>query len=119
MKENKIKISEDLSLTELKELLNSLKLYKDLGDKLWNRWKILFKSISNDKNIYKIEYFEGMKKETALKEWLKAYKQIFWKEPKEKNIILISKESLEGGIRIYKNDSLVDLSFKKVSDALK
>lgn len=119
MNENKINISKDLSLSESKELLKSLKLYEDLGNKLWNRWRTLFKSISSGESIYKIEYFDSSSKTDALAEWLIAYKKVFWETPKTENIILEAKKSLAWGIRIYKDDKLVDLSFKKAEDALK
>ena len=119
MKENKINIFEDLSLSESKELLRSLKLYEDLWKKLWNRWRELFKSISSWKSIYKIEYFEKASKSDAIEEWLIAFKKVFWDTPKVEDIKLQSKKSLGWGIRIYKWDNLVDLSFKKAEDALK
>jgi len=107
------------SLIELKEILKSLKLYKDLSSKLWSRWKNIFKSITNKTSIYKIEYFEKSSKQDALAEGLIAYKKIFGDTPKTEEINLVAKKSLEGWIRIYKDDNLVDLSFKKASDALK
>lgn len=119
MKENKVNISENLSLSESKELLKSLKLYDDLWKKLWIRWKNLFKSISSWKSIYKIEYFEHFSEWDALKEWLITYTKVFWETPKKEDIILEAKKSLDWGIRVYKDDKLVDLSFKKAEDALK
>ena len=107
------------SLSDLKEVLKSLRLYKDLSEKLWNRGKELFKSIESNTSIYKIEYFSWSSKEDALKEWLIAYKKIFGVSPKIEEINLIKKESLEWWIRIYKDDNLSDLSFKKASEALK
>lgn len=119
MKENKINISDGLSLSESKELLKSLKMYDDLSKKLWTRWKNLFKSISSWKSIYKIEYFENFSKSDALEEWLIAYTKVFWETPKKEDIIFEAKKSLAWGIRIYKDDKMVDLSFKKAEDALK
>ena len=119
MKENKINISEDLSLSESKELLRSLKLYEDLWKKLWNRGEKLFKSISSWKSIYKIEYFENASKKDAIEEWLIAFKKVFWETPKVEEITLEARKALAWGIRIYKDDNLLDLSFKKAEDALK
>jgi len=110
---------EGKSLSELKEILKSLRLYKDLSEKLWNRGKTLFANITSNTSNYKIEYFSGSDKEDALEEWLTAYTKIFGNAPKKEEVNLVSKDSLEWWIRIYKDDNLVDLSFKKVSEALK
>jgi hypothetical protein len=107
------------SLSDLKDILKSLKLYKDLSEKLWNRWRNIFKSISNNTPIYKIEYFESSSRQDALEEWLIAYKKIFGDTPKAEEINLVARKSLEWWIRIYKWDNLVDLSFKKASETLK
>ena len=110
---------EGKSLSELKEILKSLRLYKDLSVKLWNRWKKLFKNIIWNTNNFKIEYFSEMNEDDALEQWLTALKKIFWDDIKKQDIELIKKESLEWWIRIYKDDNLVDLSFKRASETLK
>jgi len=110
---------EGKSPEELKEILKSLRLYKDLSSKLWSRWKNIFKSILNNTSIYKIEYFEKSSKKDALAEGIVAYKKVFGETPKAEEINLVAKKSLEWWIRIYKDDSLVDLSFRKASEALK
>ena len=107
------------SLSELKEILKSLRLYKDLSEKLWNRWRNIFKSIMSNTSIYKIEYFESASKEDALEQWLTAYKKVFGESPKAEEVELIAKKSLEWWIRIYKDDNLVDFSFRKASETLK
>jgi len=107
------------SLSELKKILKSLKLYRDLSSKLWSRWKNIFKSIVSWTSIYKIEYFEKSSKQDALDEWLIAYKKIFGDTPTIEEITFVSKKSLEWWIRVYKDDNLVDLSFRKASEALK
>ena len=110
---------EGKTLSELKVILKSLRLYKDLSSKLWSRWKNIYKSTTNNTSIYKIEYFEKSSKQDALAEWLVAYEKIFGETPKSEEINLVAKKSLEWWIRIYKDDSLVDLSFRKASEALK
>jgi len=107
------------SLSDLKEVLKSLRLYKNLSEKLWNRWRNIFKSIVTNTSIYKIEYFESASKEDALAQWLVAYNKVFGITPKATEVNLIAKKSLEWWIRIYKDDNLVDLSFRKASEALK
>lgn len=110
---------ESLKLSELRDLLKSLKLYKDLSWKLWNRWKRLFWSIISKKSLYRVEYFETISEKEALNEALFAYKKVFGENPETKDITLISKKSLDWWIKIYKDDSLVDLSFKRLENILK
>lgn len=107
-----------INLSELKKILKSLMLYKDLYVKLWNRWKKLFSSISSWKSIYRIEYFDAINEKEALEEGLIAYKKVFWYSPNREDISLEKKKSLIWGIRIYKDDNMVDLSFKKVENIL-
>lgn len=118
MKEKNINL-EWKTLSEVKDLLKSLKLYKDLTNKLWNRWKRLFSSLENNTSIYKVEYFEWASKDDALSEALITYDKVFWEKPSKDDIILESKKTLEWGIRVFKDDNLVDLSFKKASETLK
>ncbi len=103
-----------LNIWQLKEILKSLRLYKDLLAKLWNRGRDLFFSKIFEKNIYKVEYFESVWEKEALIEALKAYNKIFWISPSKEDIILKPKNSLEGWIRIHKDDCMADLSFKKL-----
>jgi hypothetical protein len=107
-----------LDLSKLKEVLKSLKLYKDLSSKLWNRGKKLFTSIKSKKSLYKVEYFEGISEKEALREALLAYKRVFGETPNSEDIILQSKKSLDWGIKIYKDDNMSDLSFKKIENIL-
>ena len=102
------------SLSNLQELLKSLKLYRDLIWKLWNRWKLLFDSISNNKSIYKLEYFEGLSEKEALLKAQEAYKKVFWEEIAEEQIILKSKKTLEWWIKVFRDDEMVDLSFNRI-----
>lgn len=119
MTKERSKIFEGLNLSELKDLAKSLKLYKDLSSKLWNRWKKLFWSIVWNKSLYKVEYFESLSEKEALSEALVAFKKVFGEEPKKEDITLQSKKALDWGIKIYKDDNLVDFSFKKVENILK
>jgi hypothetical protein len=118
MANNNIFNLEGKNLWDLQNLLKNLKLYKDLTKKLGNRWKKLFDSITNNKSIYKVEYFDAISEEQALQEALMAFKKVFGEEPKKEDIVLKKKSSLEGWIRIFKDDNLVDLSFKKVEKSI-
>ncbi len=106
---------DNLSSLELKELLKKVKLYKDLTKNLWNRWKKLFKNITENTHSYKVEYFPSMNEEEVKKEALWVIEKVFGEKILEKDLNLVKKESLKWWIRVFKDDNLVDLSYKKVS----
>jgi len=107
------------TLWELKEILSNMKLYKDLTTKLWKRWKILFKSLIENKSIYKIEYYDKISNDLALEEWLKAFEKVFNEKIDKKDIIFREKSNLEWWIRVFKDDNMVDLSFSKIEKLIK
>jgi F0F1-type ATP synthase delta subunit len=47
------------------------------------------------------------------------YKKVFDVTPKKDEVEFLEKESLKGGIKVYFDDKVVDLSFDKVERALK
>jgi len=118
MTKKSINIPDNISGEELKKILKTLKLYKDLTKKLWNRWKALFKSILTWESEYKVEYYTHASKDDSLEEAIKVYKKVFWDDVSPDDIRLVEKESLEWGIKVFKDDNLVDLSFKKASEIL-
>ncbi len=119
MTKKNINIPNNISLEELKKILKTLKLYKNLTKKLWNRWKVLFKSILTWNSEYKVEYYIYSSEIESLKEAMEVYKKVFWVNVSSDLIKLVEKESLQWGIKVFKDDNLVDLSFKKASEILK
>ena len=107
------------TLSELQKILKQLKLYKDLTKKLWSRWKAIFDFLVNDKSLYKVEYYSGISEQEALKEAKIAYKKAFWEEIDDSQIVLKKKDKLDWGIRVFKNDKLLDLSFSKIEKLIK
>ena len=123
---NKIIHSEiqKLNLEDLKELLKNLKLFKDLIKKLWVRWKELFKRWLTWKKELIVEYFSSISEELAFEKAKVVYGKVFssnntfrWVSKKE--IKFISKKELWGGIKVYFDDSMVDLSFSKIEKFIK
>ncbi len=106
-------------ISKLKELLKNLKLYRDLTKKLWNRWKKLFDNLINKKDFYKVQYFSSLKQEDVEQEAIKAFKKIFSVDVNKENIVFEKNKWIDWWIRIFKNDDLVDLSFKKIENILK
>jgi len=112
-------IFDNLNKEQLNELLKTLKLYRNLTKKLWNRGKRLFKSIISWKSIYSVEYFIWASKDESLEEAIKIYKKVFWDDVSIDSINLLERESLQWWIKVFKDDNLVDLSFKKATEILK
>jgi len=108
-----------LNSSELKKILSWLKLYSDLTKKLWNRWKIIFNNILSWKDFYKVEYTSAFNKEKAWEESKKAYLKAFWNSPLKDDIVFIENNSILWGIKIFKNDEMVDLSLSKAIDQIK
>jgi len=103
----------DLDATQLQSLLKELKLYQNLSDQLWNRGKKLFHRNKENKHSFEVEYFSALSEDTAWEESKVVYKKIFNEEVERQDIKFIKSDSLWGGIKVYMNDSMVDLSFSK------
>lgn len=112
-------IWENQNKKELKDILNSLKLYKDLTRKLWSRWKELYKKYIENKSSYKVEYFSSIWKETVETEVKKVYLNIFKDPVSISEVKFIKSENIQWWIRVFKDDSMVDISYKKIWEMLK
>ena len=109
----------NLDSTSLPLLLKNIKLYKDLTKKLWNRWKKMFEKIKNDKSYYLVEYYPSVSEDYIFSMSGEVYKKVFWTTPSREEIVFSKKESILWGMKIYKDDQVVDLSFSKVEKELK
>jgi len=104
---------------QLKNLLNDLKFYKYATKKLWKRGRKVYKNKISDTSSYKVEFFPSIKEDIVIKEALKVYKDTFKDDISQDQISFIKNDNLDWWIRIYKDDNMVDLSFKKIEEKLK
>jgi len=109
----------NLKREELEKLLKELNLYNDLRKKLWKRGTNLFKRNINDSNLLEVEYFPSINENIAFDNALEIYIKVFNIKPKKEEIRFISKDSIGGWIKVYKDDLMVDFSFSKVENILK
>lgn len=109
----------NLKKEELEKLLAELNLYKDLWKKLWKRGTKLFKRNISGESLYEVEYFSSINEDIAYENAMQVYTKVFDVTPKKEEIRFISKDSIWGWIKVYKDDSMVDLSFSKVENLLK
>lgn len=110
---------ETLDLRQLNTLLSDLKGYKDMTKKLWKRGTALFHRNLSDTPFLQIEYFPSLSESDVFTSASGVYKKVFWIEPKQSEITFVKKESILGGMKIYKDDNVVDMSFSKVERLLK
>ncbi len=108
-----------LDKAELEKLLKDLKVYNDLMKKVWKRWKDIFNNKFNWINQYSVEYYGDMDESFIITEAKEIYKKMFDTEVADTDIKLIKNEKIKWGMKIYLNDSLVDLSFLKFYNLLK
>lgn len=60
-----------------------------------------------------------MSEDEVYKSVVSVYQKIFSLSPKKEEIHFIPKTSLAGGMKVYKDDICVDMSFSKVERLLK
>lgn len=107
-----------LNLSELKDLLKEVKLYRDLKTQLWDRAEKIYNKIKKWEKTLSVEYFPAISKELAFDESKKIFKNIFNLDVEEKDVLLKENEKLRGWMRVYMDDKVVDLSYLKIEREL-
>lgn len=108
-----------LSLWELKLLLSDLRMYQDLRSKLGRRGIDLFTNLKQGKSSYMVEYFPIMGEDVAFEMAQKVFEQSFWEKIEREKISFVPRELLKGGMKVYKDDQMVDVSYAQVERKLK
>lgn len=109
---------QNLKLSEAKVLLSWLKWYKDMVWKLWIRGRSLFHQKLSASHNLELEYFPALSEDHVVSQAQDVYKKSFGLEVKKDEIHLRKNDDIKGGIKVYCDDSMVDLSFKKVEKLL-
>ncbi len=104
---------------ELKNLLKELKLYQDLQKKLGDRGEELFEKKHSWKNSFSVEYFPAVWDKLAWEQAEAVYKKVFSQNITKEQVSFVEKEELLWGIKVYLDDSMVDLSFSKIEKSIK
>jgi len=110
---------ESLNREELQTLLKRVKLYNSLVKDLWKRWKLEYERLALWKSSYIVEYFSGLNVETVKELSLEVYRLSFGISVKTEEIKFIKKENIYWWIRVFLDDKMVDLSYKKFLNLLK
>ncbi len=114
---NKKAISEKIKnfdSKQLQELLKQIKLYRDLSKQLWNRGKDAFNKWLKGEKTFIVEYFSEVWEDLAWEQAKIVYEKVFSHKPSKKEVSLEKKDSIGWGIKVYLDDSLIDLSFSKI-----
>lgn len=106
---------EKLSLSEMQELLWQLRMYSDMSKKLGRRGRDLFEQKLSGKTSFLVEYFPALWEDGAYEQAQVVYKKSFSLSPNKSDIVFLPREDIRGGIKVYSDDMMVDLSYKKVA----
>lgn len=102
------------TLSEAQDLLKSLRMYDDMKKKLWKRGTLLFHQKLNGTHLYRVEYHSSLWEDEAFRQALWLYTKIFSHTPTKNDIVMSENNLLWGGMKIYFDDALLDMSFKRV-----
>ncbi|MCD5380723.1 hypothetical protein LR004_02245 [Candidatus Gracilibacteria bacterium] len=110
---------DNLKAGDLKAILKGLKLYSGLTAKIGKRGKDLFHRELDGTHSYKVEYTSSQGKDSAWKQASSAFKKAFGTTPKQTEVVFIQNDEIEGGIKIFRNDDMVDLSLSMAINQIK
>lgn len=104
-----------LNLSELKEVLKDLNLYKSLVKQLWNRWVKEYNKLKTWEKTLLVEYFSALDKDYVLSESKKVFEKVFdLKDIDSSKINLVEKDDVKWGMRLFVDDKVLDLTYSKI-----
>lgn len=109
----------NLTLEESKSLLKEVKLYRNLKKQLGSRWVALYNKMKTWKKNLVVEYFPVISENIAWEEANKVFTKVFSLDVKKEEVVFIPKETILGWIRVYVDDSVIDLSYLKIERIVK
>ncbi len=114
-----MKTIENLNVSELKEILKSLRKYSFMRKNLGKRWEKLFKRGLSDKPQLLVEFFPWISEELAYEKSFKAYEKVFNIKPNKEDIEFKKVGTMKWWIRVYFDDDMVDISYNRVENKIK
>lgn len=82
--------------------------------KLGLRGRDLFKKTSTGTQSYAVEYFPALGESSAWKQAEAVFSKSFGVSPSKEEVQFVPSDKLKGGMKIYVDDNMVDMSYKKV-----
>lgn len=104
-------IPENITLAQAKELLKNIKAYSDITKKLGHRGRWIFSRNLSGESVYLVEYHPSLWEDAAWEMAQRVYERSFTSTPERKNISFAINDGVKGGIKVYKDDFMVDMSF--------
>jgi hypothetical protein len=108
-----------LSLSDAKSILQQCRLYKDLTKKLGKRGRTLFHHSVEGTHSFIVEYYPNIDAEYVLEKAVSLYQSVFQVVAKKEDIVLVEKNHLLSGMKVYYDDNCIDLSFKSIEYKLR
>lgn len=109
---------ENIDLKSAKSLLHSLRQYSDMSKKLWKRGRNLFMKTLSGEQTLRVEYFPALWESAAWTQAQWVFKKSFGVDADKSSVEFLSSDLLKWGMKVYCDDNMVDLSFKKVEDIM-
>ena len=110
---------EKLNKEDLKKFLKNLKSINFLVKNLWRRkWLEEFKRINFNYSINTVEYFPVMSLDEVKEISLKFFSKSFNKNISLDQIVFKENSALDGWMRIFSDDNMLDISYKKIESFL-
>ena len=108
----------NISLDDAKQLLRLLLEDEDMRRKLWKRWATLFSNKLNDKHVLRVEYHPALSIDDIRWYVESLYRTIFQFEWSLENIDFRENTQLQWGMKVFLDDNLLDLSYKRIEKKL-
>lgn len=109
---------DNMSLEDAKNVLRSIRSYADMTKKLWARGRDLFMKSLLWTRSFTIEYFPALGKDSAWNQAQNVFSKSFSESPKKEEVKFIENPDLKGGMKVYVDDNMIDLSYKKVENLM-
>jgi hypothetical protein len=66
-----------------------------------------------------VEYYPALGENSAWEEAQVVYKKVFWETVDKNDVSFVESENISWGMKVYMDDSMVDLSFSKIEKIIK
>lgn len=107
---------EKLDKKELQELLSKLTLYRDLKKGLGSRGKDVFEKLQTGAKKLVVEYFSATDRSYVEEQACSIYKNVFSLNVEPKDIEFRESANILGGMRVFVDDKVLDLSYLKIEN---
>jgi len=104
-------VTQWMNLTETKSLLKNLRHYQKLTRDLGSRWRELFHREYGKTSKYVVEYNKNISSENIWEYAQSVFNKSFGVHPEISEIVFVERSDISWGIKVYKDDMMVDLSY--------